>query len=124
MDRRTDLLIGATATDIGDFPVDIVVGGFGLVLEKRRDSHDHAALAIAALRHVVLNPGLLDNVQRAVFREPFDGRDLPADGVASLHSAGSRRDSVDMDRARAALRNTATIFCSGQADGVSNYPKQ
>jgi hypothetical protein len=41
-----------------------------------------------------------------------------------LHSARSRSDSVDVDRASAAMSNPATVFCAGHANGVSNYPEQ
>ena len=124
MDRRTDLLIGATAANVGNFAVDICVSGFGLVPQKRSDSHDHATLAIAALRHVLINPGLLDSIQDAVLRESFDGCNFLPDSVTYLHSAGTRRSSVDMDRASAALGYAASIFCSGHANAVSDHPEQ
>ena len=71
MDRCPHLLVRAAAADIGDVGVDVGVGRIGLLLEQRRHRHDHAGLAIAALRHVVLNPGLLHLVQRAVLRKPL-----------------------------------------------------
>ena len=63
------LLEGAAATDVGDGRVDVGVGGFGLLLEQRRHRHDHAGLAIAALWHVVIDPGLLHLVQGAALSE-------------------------------------------------------
>src|SRR5262245_66427505 len=53
MDRRAHLLEGAATADIGDAGVDVGVGRLRLVLEQLSDGHDHAALAVAALRHVV-----------------------------------------------------------------------
>src|SRR5947207_15573581 len=44
------LLEGAAAADVGDGIIDIGVGRLRPVLEQRRDRHDHAALAITALR--------------------------------------------------------------------------
>ena len=38
--------------------------GLGFCREQRRGGHDHAGLAVAALRHLVLDPGLLHLVQR------------------------------------------------------------
>src|SRR5450756_1175686 len=78
VDRFAHLLEGAAATDVGDRLVDIRVGRPRLVLEQGGRRHDHAALAIAALRHVVVDPGLLHLVQGAICRETFDGRDLLA----------------------------------------------
>src|ERR1700712_2735595 len=56
VDCLAHLLEGAAAANIGDGVVDIGVGRFGIVLEQSRDRHDHAALAIAALRHVIVDP--------------------------------------------------------------------
>src|SRR5262252_7730606 len=46
---RAHLLVGAAAADVGNRAVDVGVRRLGLLLEKRRHRHDHAALAIAAL---------------------------------------------------------------------------
>src|SRR5262245_53995088 len=56
VDRRAHLMEGAATADIGDAGVDVGVGGLGLLLEQRRHRHDHPTLAVAALRHVVLDP--------------------------------------------------------------------
>src|ERR1700690_973472 len=74
------LLEGAAAADIGDGFVDVLVGRLRLVLEKGCHRHDHAALAISALRDVVGDPGLLHLVQDAVDGEAFDGGDFLAEG--------------------------------------------
>ena len=94
VNRLAHLLEGAATADIGDGLVDVLVGRLRLLLEQRRDRHDHAALAIAALRNVVGDPGLLHLVQRAIAGEAFDGGDLLADGFADRarrRSASRRR---------------------------------
>src|SRR3954466_6749519 len=82
VDRFAHLLEGAAAADIGDGLVDVGVGRLRLLAQQRRHRHDHAALAIAALRHVLGNPGFLHLVQCIAGGEPFDGRDLLACGLA------------------------------------------
>src|ERR1700694_5521220 len=53
--------IGATATDVPRHrAVDIAIRRVGLGGKQRRCGHDLARLAIAALRHVQLDPGLLN----------------------------------------------------------------
>src|SRR5215471_12897830 len=59
VDAGAHLLIGAAAADIGDRLVDVGVGRLRLLLEERRHRHDHAALAVAALRNIVVDPRLL-----------------------------------------------------------------
>src|SRR6266849_4636941 len=115
VDRLANLLIGAAAADVGDGAVDIGVGRLRVVFEQRGDRHDHPALAIAALRDVVVDPSLLHLVQRAVGGEPLDRRDLPGADRADRHRAGPRRDPVDVDRAGAALGDAAAVFGPGQA---------
>src|SRR5258708_17124194 len=80
VDCRAHLLEGAAAADVGDRLVDIGVAWLWLLLQQRHHRHDHAGLAIAALRHVVLDPGLLHLVQHAFLPAPLDRRDLLARG--------------------------------------------
>src|SRR5258705_3936838 len=76
VDCLAHLLEGAAAADIGDGLVDVLVGRLRIVLQQRRHGHDHAALAITALRNVVVDPGLLHLVQSAVVvRQSFDSGD-------------------------------------------------
>src|SRR3954452_681022 len=87
VDCLADLLEGPASADIGDGLVNVLIGRLRLFREKRCDRHDHAALAIAALRNVVGDPGLLHLVQGAVAGETFDRGDLLADGFADRDAA-------------------------------------
>jgi len=98
--------------------------GFGFSFRRGCHRHDHAALAIAALRNIIGDPGLLHLVQRAIGAEAFDGGDLFAGGFADRDAARAHRDPVDMDGAGAALCNAASVFGSGQSDVLSDRPKQ
>ena len=122
MDRVAYLLEGAAAADIGDGIVDVLVGRLRVVFQKRAHRHDHAALAIAALRHVVVDSCLLHLAEGAFVREALDGRDLLADRIAHGDAAGARRDAVHMNRAGAALCNAAAIFCSREPDILTDGP--
>src|SRR6185312_5412530 len=113
MNRFSDLLVGAAAADIGHRSIDVRIARLRLGGKQRRRGHDHAALAIAALRHIEIEPSLLDLVQLAVFGEAFDGDDLLAADRVQRHLAGARGDTIDMDGAGAALGNAATILGAG-----------
>src|SRR5882724_788050 len=76
VDCLADLLEGSASANIGDGVVDVLVSRLRLFLQKCCHRHDHAALAIAALRHVVGDPGLLHLVQRAIASKALDRRDL------------------------------------------------
>src|SRR3979490_1101196 len=61
LDSRAYSHISTAATDVPRHRgVDIAIGRVGLGREQRRRGHDLAGLAIAALRHVKRDPGLLD----------------------------------------------------------------
>src|SRR6266849_4895442 len=116
-----DALIGAAAADVGHRRVDVGVGGVRILLEQRTGRHDLPRLAVAALRHVELRPGLLHRV-RARARQPFDrdgGLDAP-----DRHGAGALHLAVDMHRAGAALRDPAAVLRAGQADLLADDPQE
>src|SRR5262245_59052241 len=124
VDRSAHLLEGATATDIGDRAIDVGVRGLWLVLEQRRHRHDHSCLAIAALWHVVLDPGPLHLVQSAAFGKPLDRRDILALGGADGKRAGAHRLAINMNCAGAALSDAAAILGAGQPHWFSNGLQQ
>src|SRR3954471_8326520 len=124
MDGFAYLLEGAAAADVGHRGVDVRIGGIGLRVQQRRARHDHPRLAVAALRHVVREPGFLHLVQVAALRQAFDGGDLLALDFGHRRRAGTHRLAVEVDRARAALGDAAAVFRAGQAGLLAQRPKQ
>src|SRR6195952_350266 len=116
VDGLAHLLEGAAAADIGDGFIDVLIGRFGLLLEKCRHRHDHAALAISALRNVIGNPGLLYLVRGALRGQAFDGGNLLAVRIADRDPTGAGRGAINVDGAGPALCNAATVFGSGKPD--------
>src|SRR5439155_3066473 len=64
VDRGAHAVVGAAAADVGHRVVDVGVARVGLLLQQRGGRHQHARLAEAALRHVKLDPRLLQRVRR------------------------------------------------------------
>src|SRR5690349_4773621 len=123
MDGGANALIGPAAANVRHGGVDIRVGRMRILGEQRSGRHDLARLAVAALRHVLLDPRLLHRL-RAILREAFDGRHLfPGDGRDGQH-AGARGDAVQVDGARAALRDAAAELRAGEAERVPQHPEQ
>src|ERR1700723_2777773 len=58
VNRGANALIGSTTANVGHSRVDVGVGRLRIGLEQRSGRHHHSALAIAALRHVEIEPGL------------------------------------------------------------------
>src|ERR1700682_4197648 len=122
VDCLAHLLEGAAAANIGDGFVDVLVGRLRLLLEKRRHRHDHAGLAISALRNVVVDPGFLHLVQCAIGGQSLNGGDLLATGFADKYAAREHPHALNVDGAGPALCNAATIFGAGQADIFPDHP--
>ena len=114
--RRADALVGAAAADVGHRRVDVGVARLRVLPEQRRRRHDLARLAVAALRHVELRPGLLHRV-RAVARQALDGDDPVGRPSAAHRHAQERCDlAVDVHGAGAALRDAAAVLGAGEPD--------
>ena len=94
-----------------------------MVLKEIGGLHDLARLAITTLRDSFLAPG---NLQRmpASSGESLDGGDhFPGYARYRLH-AGTNRPPVDMHRACAAQRLTASILGACQGQMISQDPKE
>jgi len=59
-----------------------------------------------------------------VVGQSLDRRDLAAHGAGRRRGAGSHGLTVEVNRARAALRNAAGELGARQADVVTQYPQQ
>ena len=69
----------ATATaNVGHSFVNIGISGFGLAFQQGRGCHQHAALAVAALGHLLFNPGLLQGTGFVRGTQGFNGFDVGA----------------------------------------------
>ena len=88
-------------------------------------SHNHARLAVPALRNLIRNPGLLHWMALGPGRgESFDGNDLPARGRANVKHTRMLARAVDQDGAGTANFNSAAIFRAGEADRIADHPEQ
>jgi hypothetical protein len=52
-------LVGAASAQIGHGFIDVGIGGFWFSFEESCRRHEHAALAVAALGHLLCNPSKL-----------------------------------------------------------------
>ena len=93
-----------------------LLGRLRVVLQQVDRRHDHARRAVAALQAVLFPEALLQRVQLAVRRQPFDGRDRRAVGLHREHRAGLRAAAVDEHRAGAALARVAADVRAGEAE--------
>ena len=125
LDRRDDVGIGAAAADVAAHQLADFVGGLGLAFgDQARRRADLPGRAVAALEGVVIDEGLLQRMQRAVFGKPFDGGDLGAVLHDGEREAGIDAPSVDQDRAGAALAVVAAFLGAGEVEMVAQRIEQ
>src|SRR5579883_2324835 len=107
MDRLANALIRAATTDVGDGVVDILICRLRVLPQQRGSGHDLSGLAIAALRHVVLQPRSLHRMAHAVARQTFDRGDMRLAGATHRYLARAHGHPVQMYGARTTLRDAA-----------------
>src|ERR1700733_12510922 len=124
MDGIANTKIGGTAAKIaGHGIVDIGVGGMRLLREQCSCRHNLSGLAIAALRHLFSDPGLLDRME-TVCGKTFDGDDSLACRGCQGSLAGAGCGAVDVDGAGSAKSHAATVLCTGHIEQVAEHPEQ
>src|SRR5687768_2490746 len=123
VDRLAHATIGPAAAKVPDGRVDLRVGGLGMLLEQRRHRHDHSGLAVAALRHLVLDPRLLHAMQSAL-AQPLDGEHVLPRGGRRGRDARPHRRPIHVHGARTALGHAAPVLRAGELQLVAQHPEQ
>src|SRR5260370_15334565 len=85
--------------------------------------YDLPRLGVGALGDVDFHPGLLNRMQ-SILVETFDRRDFFSGRISHGRYAGSRRLSVQVDRACPAKPNATPKFRSRQSQNVAQIPEQ
>src|SRR5260221_7870994 len=106
----------AAAFETAERAADLGIAGMRIVGEERRRGHDPAIDAVAALRHLLVDIGLLYLMRLLRRAEPGEGGDLAAGRRRERRDAGADCGAVEMDRAGAALREAAAEMRVGEAE--------
>ena len=124
MNRPANSRIGTAATDVARHRIiNVCVRGFGILGKQYRRAHDLTRLTIAALRHVNLDPGLLQRMAE-IIRETFDGGDFFAGDIRDALDARTDRFAIEVNGAGATLRHSTTVLGSGQTERFAQNPEQ
>src|SRR5258708_28878164 len=124
LDRADDFQIGAAAADIAvHMRDDLGPRRILVVREQLGRLHDMAGLAIAALRHLLGDPGFLQRMA-AVGRKSLDGGDRLALDQRDRHGAGAHRLPIDVHRAGPAGGDAAAELGAGHLEVLAQHPQQ
>ena len=122
MDGSSDARVSPTTADVaGHGPINVFVGRFGIFAEQNRGAHDLAGLAVATLRNVDFNPGLLDGVG-VIGGEALDGGYMFSGNARERRNAGADGMAVEVYGAGAAQSHAAAKFSAGEAQRIANDP--
>src|SRR5262249_24888080 len=123
LNRAHDAFIGSATAEIrAHMRDDLRACRLGILLEQVGRAHDLSRLAIATLRHLLGEPGLLQRVRR-IRRQSFDrGHGLACD-LRDLGLARKRALAVDMHHAGAAQTGPATELSPGELQRFPDHPQ-
>src|SRR6185295_12309292 len=108
LDRAQDAhMRAAAAFEAGERVLDLGIVRLLVLVEQRRRRHDPAIDAVAALRHLLLDIGLLDRMRLLRRAEPGQRHHLAVAHRRHRRDAGAHRLSVHVHGAGAALREAA-----------------
>src|SRR5437868_1395540 len=94
--RLDDLRIASTTAEIAAHPLaDLAVGSRVVLVDAGNCRYHLAGRAVAALKGVVVDEGLLDGMQPIALGEPLDRDDLAAIDGGRQHHAGSHPAAVE-----------------------------
>ncbi|MNC44349.1 hypothetical protein D3C75_932520 [compost metagenome] len=94
------------------------------MLEQRRGRHYLAGLAVAALGHLVLDPGRDHPFADGIGLDRLDGGHLAPDHAGHRGDAGAHHVAVHQHRTGAALGQAAAILGAGQPQVIADHPQQ
>jgi len=113
----------AAADGIRHRPIDLGVARIPVRSQECGRSHDHAGLAVAALRNIFRNPGFLTGMA-ARPGQPFDsGKALPI-GLPKRYLTGADSSAAPMYGTRPADSRAAAEFRSSHSEEVAKYPQE
>ena len=117
-------MVGTASAQVGHGFVDVGIGGFGFSGQESRSCHEHATLAVAALRDLLFNPSLLQSTGFVGCAQRFDGFDVGSCNTGHRGDARSDGLAVFVDGAGTARCDATTEFGAGEVEGVSQNPEQ
>jgi len=124
MNGRANSLIRSAAADVAaERIVYVRVAWLRIFRQQRSGRHNHAHLAITALRHLLIEPRRLHGVA-SIGRQPFDRGDISSSHRRDPRRARASRLAIHMYRARAAERHAAAEFGARKTERIAQHPKQ
>src|SRR5215471_18512976 len=101
-----------------------VLGGLWFFRQERSSGHDHAAGAVAALRHLLLDERSLHRMRLRYRSKSLKGCDRPPLRARDCQLAGWGGAAIHHHRAGAALAEPATELGGGEAEAAQDVEER
>lgn len=124
MNRGPHTLVSATAAQVGHGGVDVGIAGLGVFVQQGGRGHQHAALAVTALRHLLGDPCGLQGVGLFCRAQGFDGFDLLVRHRRRGRHARAHRLAVHMHGAGPTSGDAAAEFGARKLKFIAQHPQQ
>jgi len=117
--------MGAAAAEVArQLKAHLGFAGAGVTVEQGLGGHDHAVEAVAALRGLLIDKGLLHRVRRLAGTEAFEGDDLAPHRARQRKYTRPRSDAIDDHGARTALAQAAAVLGAVELQIIAQYQQQ
>src|SRR3954447_19417761 len=124
-DRGDDVRVRPAPAEIAAHELpDLRIGSRSVLIQQTNGRHDLPRGAVAALKAVMPDEGLLHRVQTAVAREPLDRRHLPPIALRRQSQAGQDPLAVDQHGACPARPLIAPLLRAGQLEHLAQRVEQ
>src|SRR5437764_14443464 len=124
MNRLANPLVGSAAAQVAIHRLgNLLIAWMGRLRQQRCCRHDLSSLAIATLRNLFGNPGLLQDMQ-AVGSQSFNGGNAFPSDLRDRSGARPYGRALHVYRARSAKAGTTAEFRSCEFQCVAQHPKQ
>jgi len=125
LNRGDDIRVRAAPAQIPAHALaDVIITSSTWLPQERQRGHDLPGGAIAALKAVVIEEGLLHRMQLVAFGQTFDGGNVLSLRGDGQGETGQHAPPIDVDSARAALAVIATFLRTGEVQMLTQRVEQ
>jgi hypothetical protein len=125
LNSRNNVGVGAAAANVSTHQFANLIGSFRFALRYQRGGRaDLTGCAVAALKRVMVDEGLLELIENSICRQAFNGGDVLGIMHDCQGQARVNTPAIHQYRAGATLTVIATFFCPGKVQVITQRVEQ
>jgi hypothetical protein len=125
LNSRNNVRVGAAAANVSAHQFANLIGSFRFAFRYQRGGRaDLTGCAVAALKRIVVDEGLLELIENSICRQAFNGGDVLGIMHDGQGQARVNTPAIHQYRAGATLTVIATFFCPGKVQVITQRVEQ